>query len=311
MWQWWTSANTRQGPMPSAYSFNSKYLAHLSKGARVKSFDPFREIDWTVPFDLEHFYVPPDLLSLYGTELWNRMPHEQRVRLSMHEAASTLAVGIWFEAILGEFMLGEVRSMDPRNEHFQWMLTEVADECRHSMMFAEMIKHMGTPWYRPPWWARLGSFVMRNAGPTASVLIATLIAEAITDYLNRRIMSDPECHPAMRTLSRIHVIEEARHLAYARHWLTENYPKLSPIVREIVRRDAPIATTVILGSLVSKDVYRNAGLPAAEAIKAARENHQRPRVVLDATAAMVKFFRQIELIDRSNEQAWRRRGLIA
>src|SRR5580704_9758394 len=76
------------------------YLSRLSDAAHRKSFDPWRDIDWSVPFDDSHFYLPPDLVSLYGTELWNSMTREQQVRLSMHEASSTLAQGLWFENIL-------------------------------------------------------------------------------------------------------------------------------------------------------------------------------------------------------------------
>src|SRR5258708_3550550 len=76
------------------------YVSHLSDAAHRKSFDPWRDIDWSVPFDDSHFYLPPDLVSLYGTELWNSMTREQQVRLSMHEAPSTLAQALWFPNIL-------------------------------------------------------------------------------------------------------------------------------------------------------------------------------------------------------------------
>src|SRR5258708_38999855 len=67
------------------------FVSHLSDAAHRKSFDPWRDIDWSVPFDDTYFYLPPHLVSLYGTELWNSMTREQQVRLSMHEASSTLA----------------------------------------------------------------------------------------------------------------------------------------------------------------------------------------------------------------------------
>ena len=73
------------------------YLQHLIDASHRKSLDPYKEIDWSVPFDYSHFYMPQDMVSLYGTPIWDEMTREQKVRLSMHEASSALATTIWFE----------------------------------------------------------------------------------------------------------------------------------------------------------------------------------------------------------------------
>jgi len=68
------------------------------------------------------------------------------------------------------------------------------------------------------------------------MMLSTLAAEDITGYLNRRTAQDPECHPVMRELSKIHIIEEARHRGYARQYLKQNWPHIGKFRRSMARR---------------------------------------------------------------------------
>lgn len=285
------------------------FVSHLSDSAQRKSFDPWCDIDWSVAFDDSRFYLPPDLVSLYGTELWNSMTREQQVRLSLHEASSTLAQGLWFENILGFKLLDYLYRANPQESHFYWMLQEVSDECRHSMMFGEFIRRSGTPWYKPEWWATYVANFTRFVAPKVSVFLAVLAAEATTDYLNRRVMQDPGCHPIMRQIARIHVIEEARHLGYARHWLEENYAEMPLPVRVTIRVQAPIVTMTLLSQLVSSRVYDKVGLPP-EAASLARRNPARRRVWQDSCAELIAFLDQIGAVNWRVAPVWRALGMM-
>jgi hypothetical protein len=288
---------------------NPAYLDRIIASARHRSFDPYEEIDWEVPFDLSRFYLPQELVSLYGTAMWTAMTREERVRLSLHEAASTLAAGIWFENLLCFKLTDYLGALSPHHSHFYWMQIEVADECRHSMMFGEIIRRAGAPWYRPRYGA-LFAFFTKHLSPRISVILGALIAEAVTDYLNRRIVEDPECHPAMRELSRIHIIEEARHLGYAREWLKANWPVMGGIRRELARYDALVSAAVTASMLVHPDVYRNCGLPR-DARAMARKNPHAAKVIREASADAVRFLTRLGVINPRLEPGWRVAGLMA
>lgn len=288
---------------------SSAYLTHIIDAAHRKSFDPYKQIDWSAPFDCSRFYLPPDMVSLYGTDMWAQMTREQQVKLSMHEAASALATGIWFENLLSFKMMDYLINVSPHDPHFYWMQIEVADECRHSMMFGEMIRHAEVPWYKPRF-ANLFGFFTKYLTPKVSMILGTLAAEAVTDYLNRRIVQDPECHPAMRELSRIHIIEEARHLGYARQWLKENWPRLGPLRRAMGKRDALMSTSIIIWQLVHPEVYKNVGLPA-EAAEIARHNPRRAQIKREMSEELVEFLSGIEIIDAKIAPKWRAAGLMA
>ena len=92
---------------------------------------------------------PPERSTLYGTDLWRRMPEEQRIELTKHEVASIASVGIWFETILTQMLVRSLYDRSMTDAHARFAFTEIADECRHSMMFGRMIETLGCPDYGP------------------------------------------------------------------------------------------------------------------------------------------------------------------
>ena len=54
-----------------------------------------------------------------------------------------------------------------------------------------------------------------------------LAGEDPIDYTQREMLqSGRELHPLVERISRIHITEEARHMAFARHYLRRNVPQL-------------------------------------------------------------------------------------
>src|SRR3954452_20399271 len=114
------------------------------------SFDPDAELDWDAPFEEGKWFWPPELVSLYDTPLWKRMPEEQRLALARHEAGSLASLGIWFEVILMQLLVRHIYDKPLTSSHVRYALTEIADECRHSKMFARMIENGGAPTFPVP-----------------------------------------------------------------------------------------------------------------------------------------------------------------
>ncbi len=121
----------------------------LLHSSAAHSYDPEVEIDWAAPLAPDTYFVPPHRSSLYGTAIWDRLTDEQRITLTRHEAASIAGLGIWFETILMQLLVRDYYRQDPTAAHAQYALTEIADECRHSVMFGRMIERLDTPVYRP------------------------------------------------------------------------------------------------------------------------------------------------------------------
>src|SRR5204862_1639319 len=95
------------------------------------------------------FHLPPEKLPLFGTSVWDEMTDLERRTYSRHEAAALCAAGIWFENELMQIVLRHLAELPVTDPSHRYLLTEVADECRHSTMFGEFIRRAGTPAYRP------------------------------------------------------------------------------------------------------------------------------------------------------------------
>ena len=88
-------------------------------------------------------------VALRHADCGTRLTEEQRIELSKHEVASIASVGLWFEMILMQMLLRDLYDEDPRSQRMHYALTEIGDECRHSLMFGKAIDRCGVPAYGP------------------------------------------------------------------------------------------------------------------------------------------------------------------
>src|SRR3954454_8827096 len=284
--------------------------SRLLGSAAKKSYDPVVDIDWDAPTPSGLYGLSPEWSSLYGTPMWDELTDEQRITLTTHEICSISGVGIWFECLLMQLVLRDIYGDDPAQPHVQWALTEIADECRHSVMFARTAEKFGAPSYQPPTSIlRLGrAFAARGDGPSAYAAI--LVAEEILDIFQRDLRSDERVQPLTRATSQIHVVEEARHMRFAREEIARRAPELSGWQR---RKHATIAASVaaiVADNLVQPGVYASVGLDPQEAKAAARTNEHYAAKLREAASGLVGFLRGAGLIGGPSELLWRRAKLV-
>jgi hypothetical protein len=248
--------------------------------------------------------------SLYGTELWEGLSEEQRVTLTVHEYCSISGVGIWFECLLMQLILRDIYGDDPAQPHVQWALTEIADECRHSVMFARTAQTFGAPSYQPPKRIlRLGkAFAAKGDGPAAYAAI--LVAEEILDIFQRDLMKDERVQPLTRATSQIHVVEEARHMRFAREEVARRTPELSGWQLRKHRTVVAAVAAIVAENLVQPEVYASVGLDPEKAKAAARANEHYAAKLRDASTGLVDFLRGVGLIGGSSERLWKRAQLL-
>lgn len=243
------------------------------------SYDPVVDVDWAAEPKPGLMYLPEHRCSLYGTRLWDRLTPEQRVELSKHEISSAMQVGLWFELILMQMLLRYAYDLDPRTAHAQYALTEIGDETRHSTMFARAAEKLETPSYAPG--PRLHNLarVYKNTSSGPSMFAPVLVAEEILDRLQREIMDDDGIQPLIRTISRIHVIEEARHVRYARDELSRQMADLSPKARRYHQGVIGLVSYLIVDGITNPRVYASVGISPREGRAAALANphHQETR----------------------------------
>ena len=284
--------------------------SRLLRASVDHSYDPEVEIDWDAPLTDEHWFVPPHRSSLYGTELWDTLTEPQQITLTRHEVASIAALGIWFETILMQLLIRDYYRQDPTAAHAQYALTEIADECRHSVMFGRMIDKLDCPVYRVGAFDdALGRWIAATAtGPR--MYAAILIAEEILDALQREAATDERVQPLVRMVSRIHVVEESRHVRFAREELRRQVVQAGPARLAFDRMVIARAAYLTGSRLVSPLVYRSVGIDPAVGRRAARANPYHQETLRWAGQRGVEFLSELNLIGGPGRLLWKRSGLL-
>lgn len=302
------TANGRAAPPD-----RDKTAARLLGSSAKNSFDPVLDIDWDAPAVAGRWHMQPERISLFGTPMWESLSEEQRIELSKHEVVSIARIGLWFEVLLMGMLAAHAYDQDPASAHTQYALTEIGDETRHSVMFARFADgHGGAEYKVHPVVHRLGKLFRLLAPTGPSMWAGTLVAEELLDRLQRETMNDERLQPLTRMISRIHVIEEARHVRFAREELVGEMaashwgPK-----RWFHRVFTAAAAGVIVRGLVSPQVYAAVGLDPRAARRQARTNPNYRATTLWMGEKILPFLDEVGMINRPARALYRRAGLLA
>lgn len=274
------------------------------------SYDPVIEVDWETPLDLDHHGASPEWSTLYGTAYWAEMTEEQRRELTRQEAASVASTGIWFEMILQQMMIRDFYAKDPTDPAFQWALTEIADECRHSIMFARGAEKLRAPAYRPRRLAVELGRVFKTVARGEAAYAAILVAEEVLDVMQRDWMRDERVAPFVRTINNIHVVEESRHMKFAREETRERMEGAGWLRRQYSALVVSIAAYFIVTSMVHPQVYDRAGLDRARAVREARANQHHKSLLRSSCAGLMDFLSSAGLLTRPAKYVYARANLI-
>ncbi|MFX0577299.1 AurF N-oxygenase family protein [Nocardia nepalensis] len=285
------------------------FAQRLLTGSVKKSYEPAVDMDWDAPLDPDKLFLPPEIISLYGTALWESMSPQERRELSRQELANVLSVGIWFENLLNRLLLRELLRDDPTTRHSHYTLTEMGDECRHMMMFGKLIDRIEAR----PYWPRLPGRLAIGALPLflrgSMTWVGALVGEEIFDALQRRTLDDPQLQPLVSRAMRIHVTEEARHIGFARDALVRRVPTMSRPELAYTRLCVAVAAPLFVYLMTNRHMYDRAGLDGRAARRIATNNPYAKKALGTGAANLGAFLDKQGLIGPVGKAIWRWRGL--
>jgi P-aminobenzoate N-oxygenase AurF len=224
------------GSMPDAADRDDRFttmVARLSKLSVDKHFDAFVDVPWDDP---EMAIDPSDSrwelseLDPLGRSEWYRsQPGGVRSRIGLQRVAQMLHTGWQFENILQVGLLIHVMNLQNDSTEFRYLHHEIAEESQRSMMFHEFVRRSAMAPTGMPKGSNLvvRPFLMMASRRNPMLLcIAALAGEEPADFLQREHLRLGYPHPLMERIARVHVTEEARHIAFARHYLRRSLPRL-------------------------------------------------------------------------------------
>lgn len=279
-----------QAPMPS------ELAAHLSRSSAPYR-DPVARIDWD-RLSTRQYWLPPEAISLHGDPPFMTRPEADRMRLSQVEFLNFIEAGLWLEGMFMERIARSLRQDRHNLVALKYRLHEMREETGHSLMFLELIAHSGLSLpHRRHSQQRLANLFGRYA-PLESLgfWMATVIGEEIPDRLNRYIRQHGrEVCPVIVEMSTLHLIDEARHISYAREMMESRLAALRgwqrPLLRPLLRR----LVHQFVGVFYYPDarLYELAGFfPGTEWVSRAKQNRHRREFMEQCLHPTLEIFRQ-------------------
>lgn len=285
----------------------NKTGARLLRATAEKFYDAEVDIDWDAPVDPEKLWMSQHRVSLYGTKLWDKLTPEQRKELGKHELVSILSFGIYAEAGLSTMLFQTViKSPKLVDDHVRYALAEIGEETRHSIMFSRLINKAGLKPYLLPKLARRLSGVVGLAPIGPSAYGGTLLIEEVLDRGQREVMNDPNVQPHARQLMKIHVLEEARHITYAREQLVRGMEKAGPASKAFHRVVLAVLANGVFPVLVNPRVYRSVGINPLRGFWTAFTSDQYVKNTKFVSEPMLRFFYDAGMMEgRVTRTLWR------
>lgn len=230
--------------------------------------DPLARLRWS-DLATDTWWLPPQALSLAAVPAFEALPAAMRHRLSQFEFARVLEAGLWLESIFIE-RFGRASGKEGDGGLRMRYLHEIREEAGHSLMFLELLARSGV---HVPDRACARSRAATAAGrllPFSGALFwtFTVIGEELGDRLTRTIprgIEEATLSAVVYHMARIHIQDEARHIAHTRAACAEacgrlaswRLRSLSPLVQMAIDRFARLLY------YPPSALYAAAGLPSA------------------------------------------------
>lgn len=307
---WTAQIRCKDGDHTLEMTHREVVAERLLRTSRKHSFDPDTDVDWDAPQDPDAFYMPPQLVSIYETPLWDGLTHRQRVELTKREMCSIASFGIWSEMLLMQSLVMHAYRHRYDSDHVAYALTEIADECRHSKMFGRMVRTCGLRTHRPRALEFHFAKLFGAVYDPMPMFAGTLVVEEFTDAFQRLTFPDEDVQPMIRQVTRIHVIEEARHIKYAREELKRLVAELPAVRRRMAAYGLAQATRLMAGQVIHPSCYEAVGLDPVLARRVAARSPHRRATLAWAFRKCTAFFDEVGFLDGRARGVWIKAGLL-
>jgi hypothetical protein len=305
---------------PVARESYEALLARLSRQSVHKRYECYRDIDWDAPefridaADPRWSLLPTDPL---GATAWYRaLPPCERSRIGLYRVATFMKVGLQFENVLSQGLLRFALSRTEQSPEQRYAYHELIEESQHSMMFAEFIRRSGVEAQGlSGGWARLDGVVVELGARFPELFFVFVLGgEDPIDHAQRMALAvRDDLHPLVKRISQIHITEEARHLCFARSFLREHVPKLSPKKRALLAVAAPgiLRLTTELMLRPSPALVREFDIPRAVVDEAFTDNPAYRQVTAASLAKVRALMHELDLVTPRTRLLWRALGAAA
>lgn len=197
----------------------------MTRASQKFFYDPTTKLEWPEELDRSEWSMSPELVSLYGTELWDEMSVQQQKDLSFYEAAGFYSLILNGERPLLEGMSHRMYVAEKDLAVTEYMHHFLDEENKHMMMFSTYLRRYVGKVY--PEKKIAFPRALPKGGEDLLFLAKVLVVEELSDYYNLIMANDERLPKICRDLNRVHHVDEARHIHFGRHYIKENWERIT------------------------------------------------------------------------------------
>ncbi|WP_432969444.1 diiron oxygenase [Dactylosporangium sp. CA-233914] len=226
-------------------------------------YNPYKTFDWPGTIDVgDGLWLSADLMTVAGTDAARTLERDTLRELSKWESIHFYSLNVHGIRELLQEVVARVQT-DGFLDATEFFHHFIGEENEHMWFFAEFCHRYGGKVY-PAMNMPFPQVERTPLGHAFVVFSRILVFEQIVDHFNKRMGGDPDLHPTIQAINRIHHQDESRHIAFGaqmvrvlfRELQRQGTPEEVEDVKQYVRRyvDASIA------SLYNPAVYADAGI---------------------------------------------------
>ena len=243
----------------------AKRLFELSQ---ERFYNAYSALNWPDQLSESDLFMSEELISLFGTSVYDQLDDAARRRLSFYEILHFFSMNVHGERYLISGLAHHIYATGTTT-YAPYLHAFIDEENKHMYLFSNFCLRYGGKIYPnkkvhfpSPFRPELESLIF---------FTRVLIFEESLDFYNTWMKDDPHLNPLVREINRIHHNDELYHIAFdrdrikrlikdlARNITEEEWSKLQNCFSEYLQ--------ITLRGFCSPDVYRDAGLQKAYALR--------------------------------------------
>jgi ferritin-like protein len=264
-------------------------LRRLYENAKRDQWNASKDIPWSTAPSPDGRIIADELIDIFGSPLWERLPEAERVALNRRIAAWRLSVLMYGEqgALLACSQLVEVVE---GADHKFFQATQVMDEARHNEVLDRYLtERVGVRYPMPKNEKDLFDSILTESRWYLKTIALQLVAETFAVALFK-MMGESAKDPVLAELCRRVLLDESRHMGFGMLSLPKVVAEASETERRELEDYTCFALEKTLTGFFPAEAYQDMGFSAAELDEVRR--YRRETAAANDYAPFRKYFRR-------------------
>lgn len=288
--------------MTDKFEQQAKRLIKISK---TKPLIPDEFIPWDIKPTDGTLYMPEELVSLYGTEIWDKLTFRQQQELGRLEMAQVMYSYAWSEGLACHFFNQHLLTLEPTSVEYKFLIREIIEEMRHQEMFGRAIEVLGVRPIKPIGiYNEVASLAIRYASPPV-LFMSVLSIELMADIYAKHIRRDEKVYKVLRKVSELHQIEEGRHIFYTELWLNRVTQNAGYFKSSLYSLTMLFSIFFLKGLYIQRQFYKQIGLAQVDTVYKLAKKQYKKNFVEFALPEVVSFVKSFNGFNQITRPLWK------